>query len=68
MAKHNHGFLGGSHTFLWVQGNATVYAYSAVAKSGTPPNNELCTSELPTKLKLRDFLFQRPRNLLSPQA
>ena len=43
MAKHNHGFLGGSYTFLWGQGNATVYAYSAVAKPGTPPNNELCT-------------------------
>lgn len=43
MARHNHGFLGGSHSFLWGQSNATVYSRNAVAVAGKPPQNELCT-------------------------
>lgn len=42
MPSHNHTFRGGSHTFLWGQNSATVYANTLVS-SGKSPSNNLCS-------------------------
>lgn len=43
MPSHDHTFRGGSHTFLWGQSSATVYASGANATAGKPTSNQLCT-------------------------
>ena len=42
---HDHGFIEGSHSFTWGDGNCTVYASNAIAIAGGAPSNNLCTKQ-----------------------